>query len=85
MREGRGALICSSSGFPLVFQLTPACVVVEVISSAARLDVPARADTALRVPDLRAVALPAFLLLVDVVADAHAVVRLVMLFVVAML
>lgn len=74
-----------SSRFPLFFQLTPARVVVEVIPGSARLDVPARAKAALRVPDLRAVGMPAFLLLVDIVADAHAIVRLVMLFIVAML
>jgi len=70
---------------PLFCRLTPARVGVEVVSGGARLDVPARAEAKRRVPDLRVVVLTALFLLVDVVAGALAVVRLVMLLIVAML
>jgi len=69
---------------PLFCRLTPARVGVEVVSGGARLDVPARAEAERRVPDLRVV-LTALLLLVDIVAGALAVVRLIMLLIVAML
>jgi len=64
---------------------TPARVVIEVISGAAWLDRSARAKTKIRVPDLRVVAFSALLRLIDVVADAFAIVRLIMLLVVAVL
>lgn len=73
------------AAIPLFCRLTPARVGVEVVSGGARLNVPARTDAERRVPDLRVVALTTLLLLVDVVAGALAVMRLVVLLIVTVL
>lgn len=70
---------------PLFCPLTPARVVVEVVAGVAHLDGSARANAELRVPELRLIVPPALLRLVDIVAYALAVVRLVMMLVAAVL
>jgi len=59
--------------------------VVEVVSGATRLDDLARAGTEFRVPNLRIIASSALFRFIDVIADASAVTRFVMLLIVAML
>lgn len=81
-RDGR---LIPLADIPLFCRLTPARVGVEVVSGGARLDDPAGAGAELRVPDLQVVALTALLLLVDVVAGALTIVRLVSLLIVAVL
>lgn len=81
----RGRRLIPLEKISLFCPFTPARVVVEVISGAAWLDGSARAKTKIRVPDLCIVALSAFLLLIDVVADAFAIMRLIMLLLVAVL
>lgn len=80
-KEGR---IIPLAHIPLFCRLTPARVRIEVISGGARLNVSARADAERRVPDLRVITL-ALLLLIDVVAGTLAVVRLIVLPIVAVL
>lgn len=69
---------------PLFCWLTPARVGVEIVSGGAWLDGSTRTNAESRVPDLRVV-LTALLLLVHIVAGALAVVRLVILLIVAVL
>jgi len=69
---------------PLFCRLTPARVGVEVVSGAAQLGGPAGAETERRIPDLHVV-LTTLVLLVDVVTNAFAIVRLVALLIVAVL